>query len=486
MTIRPDPRALVAALLGLALGACGGSLYDAAGVPRLQGGSQCRADQHLCAATGNVCQAHDLDHCGSACAVCTTGIQGATATCEPGGGDFQCGYRCAAGLFKCTSGCCQPTAVAAGGDQSCAVTTDGSVQCWGANLSGQLGRPGVGGPVPQQVTGFSSGVTALAVGRHHACAIRSGTVWCWGDDQLGQLGDGAAISSGPTPVSAGLTSLPGSARLVAGADHTCVLSAGSVRCWGANAKGQLGTGAGTVGVNLPAPSAPAILTGVDELAARADNTCARQGGQVQCWGANGSGQVGSGVASAAPIPAPTPVVGLTGVTTLAVGGLHACAVVGGAAGVDGELTCWGENGKAQLGTTLGATPGTPVLAPTPARGFDSQARAVRAIAGTEFTCAARDATGLKCFGQNDQGQAGGGLNPMVEGNDLTFGGNLLGTAPDVDPGVVAGADHGCGLVDLTPLGPPTRVVKCWGRNVEGQLGRATTGTFDGSPGTVGQ
>ncbi|MBK9517017.1 MAG: hypothetical protein IPO09_06600 [Anaeromyxobacter sp.] len=473
--LAPLAAGLLAALAGLVLGACGGSLYDAAGVPKLEGGNQCNADQHLCPATGNVCQDHDLGHCGAACAVCTTTFPGASATCQPAGNDWQCGYTCAAGLFECASGCCQPAAVATGGDQACALTSDGSVQCWGANGSGQLGRTGVGGPAPGEVAGLVGGVSAVAVGGRHACAIRGGTVWCWGADDLGQLGDGAATSSGPTPVSTGLG---GATRLAAGADHTCALSGGQVRCWGANVKGQVGTGA--AGGPVTAPALVAGLGGVEELAASADTTCARSGGQVRCWGANGSGQVGSGSALPAVVTTPTLVAGLPGpAASIAVGGQHACAVVAGAAVPDDDgLSCWGANAEGQLGT--GAV-GSPLLAPTRSIGLDNNARAVLAIAGTAFTCMGKDALGLKCGGRNDQGQAGGGVDPLLDGADVSFGGNVAAAS--------AGDDHACALVDLTP--PPaasrTLVVKCWGRNAEGQLGRATVpaGAPDGAPGTVG-
>ena len=48
-----------------------------------------------------------------------------------------CDFTCNAGFFRCASqlACCPATALAAGGDTSCAVV-DGTVQCWGSNESG--------------------------------------------------------------------------------------------------------------------------------------------------------------------------------------------------------------------------------------------------------------------------------------------------------------------------------------------------------------
>jgi hypothetical protein len=72
------------------------------------------------------------------------------------------------------------TAVAAGGyqgfaaDGSCAVV-NGGAQCWGKNTYGTLGNDSTtDSPVPVQVQGLTSGVTAIARGQFHTCAIVNG------------------------------------------------------------------------------------------------------------------------------------------------------------------------------------------------------------------------------------------------------------------------------------------------------------------------
>ncbi|AKU93955.1 regulator of chromosome condensation RCC1 [Labilithrix luteola] len=86
-----------------------------------------------------------------------------------------------------------PVAIAAGGNDTCAIDADGKLLCWGANESGQLGRlDGRDGPTPRVVQGLDEQVVAVGVMDASVCALlRSGTVRCWGDNLFGQLGRGA-------------------------------------------------------------------------------------------------------------------------------------------------------------------------------------------------------------------------------------------------------------------------------------------------------
>ena len=126
------------------------------------------------------------------------------------------------------------------GDYStlCALKLDGKIACWGY-LTDQLGvafEKSTAGAVPD-----IGDATAIAVGYSHACALRKDqTVWCWGKNEVGQLGDGGNESSArPTQVA-----LPGRATaVVAASKSTCArLEDRRWYCWGENRNGQIGPG----------------------------------------------------------------------------------------------------------------------------------------------------------------------------------------------------------------------------------------------------
>jgi alpha-tubulin suppressor-like RCC1 family protein len=462
-TARPTaPRLLATVLAGLILGGCTGTLYDEAGLPALApGGTTCDFPQHVCGAGLGTCVGQTVAACGVDCQVCTATDPNATPSCVVGaGGAYGCAQACQAGFLPCAAGCCRAAAVSAGDDHACAQTSDGGLACWGKNDAGQLG-PGAAGLTsstrPIQV--FTSGVTAVAAGGRSSCAVKDGTVQCWGANESGQLGNGTTAAT-TLVVSTGLT---GATALAVGGRHACAVvgTGAAVRCWGANDHGQLGTGDKA---SHPSPVASLVTASATALSAAGDDTCAVAGGAASCWGYDAEGQTGFGADPTVPRPdRPTPRVVPLGGTAIgvAVGRKHACATASVGGGT--PLLCWGSGGEGEMGD--GATT-TPVLSPVHATVIDNSTPGQTAVftAGEAFTCGAKAGeVSLICNGRNDQEQCGVAppSGTVTSRSDIGFGGTVVA--------VSAGRAFTCALVEVGG-----QVVKCWGINDAGQLGRATT------------
>ena len=288
------------------------------------------------------------------------------------------------------------SAVTAGDYHTCARKSDGSLWCWGANGTGQLGLGTVGQEnSPVEVTALGNTVIAAAAGSQHTCAQKSdGSLWCSGGNGNGQLGDGTTVSTS-SPIQ--VTALGHAVTTVAaGSFHTCARkNDGSLWCWGRNIEGQLGDGTTT------SQSSPIEITAlghaVTTVAAGSFHTCARKSdGSLWCWGHNPSGQLGDG--STTDKSSPIEVIALgNAVVAFAAGAQHTCA-----RSVDGSLACWGANEFGELGD--GTTTGTSSPVEVTALG-----NAVTTVAaGAMHTCARKSDGSLWCWGYDAFGQLGDG------------------------------------------------------------------------------
>jgi alpha-tubulin suppressor-like RCC1 family protein len=337
------------------------------------------------------------------------------------------------------AGAASATSVTSGGDFSCAVTEAGAAMCWGYSATGQLGTGVIDGPdicgggssneypcakSPVQVTGLTSGVKSVSAGDSFACAVMTDdTVKCWGRNDFGQLGSGALgpdscsdifgtnLQCSTTPVD--VTGLTDVDRVDAGVNHACALTnGGGVFCWGYGALAQLGD--------------------------------------------NGPDQCGSTECSLAPIGTPFQ----NGVKDLAVGGFHTCII-----SQQDEALCWGNNDFGQVGSGVvgpdDCFAGRTFKCSRDAAAVEGLMSGVTDItAGTNHACAIHNSV-VKCWGYNGQYQ----LARDEPDSCANISSECFSRSPVTIPGVggemiEAGDEHTC-----VSSGSE---IQCWGRNL-GQL-----------------
>jgi hypothetical protein len=393
------------------------------------------------------------------------------------------------------------TAVAAGNAHACALMTDGTVRCWGANYRGQLGDGTTTyRSAPVEVEGLRD-IQAITAGDRHTCALRrDGTVWCWGSNDLGQLGRagvgrrtrlGWAGDYAARP--AAVTGLGRVAAIAAGATYGLALSeGGAVEFWG-----QMGLPLDGPDIHEPFRLS---VSGVNQIAARDGIACALGRDGASCWGpdvfriaggrtagpfdlvsldeATAWDPVSIGMDFVCGVDAagrarcsgePTSlghagrrarfemydrdvlVEGLADVTTLS-GRSQACAVVR-----DGRVACWGRDTFAALRPNPDRPPaGThdrhsePVLHKRPVW-IAGLADAVQVAVGPASACAVTRSGRVRCWGENGYGQLGDATTEASEQpTEVRF---CAETSTPVFPQAPEGASLIAALQRDTCLGP---------------------------------
>jgi alpha-tubulin suppressor-like RCC1 family protein len=248
------------------------------------------------------------------------------------------------------------TAISAGWNHTCAITSAGVAKCWGDGWEGELGDNSTANSVaPVDVQNLPSTMAGVACGDAFSCGRESsGALTCWGEDSFGCLGDAyAAGTQSLVPVN--VEYITDATKLITGTLHACAItSAGGLQCWGYGGYGALGNG-NTSDMPVPVP-VQGLSSGVVDVAAGLDDTCAvTSAGAVLCWGQNTYGQLGDNSTTQSLVPAA--VQGLSsGFTTVSVGDSHACAVAS-----TGAVWCWGYNANGQLGNSSTTPSLVPVL-----------------------------------------------------------------------------------------------------------------------------
>lgn len=137
------------------------------------------------------------------------------------------------------------SSVGISGSNTCGIRTDDTLWCWGPNASGQLGTGTTRASTSPVQVGQDRDWRQVSLrgdnGTTSACAVRvDGTLWCWGANDSGQLGNGTTDRSlVPTRVDQ-TRSWSG---VEVGVGFACgVKNDGSQRCWGRNDARELGNG----------------------------------------------------------------------------------------------------------------------------------------------------------------------------------------------------------------------------------------------------
>jgi hypothetical protein len=205
-------------------------------------------------------------------------------------------------------------------------------------------------------------------------------------------------------------------------------------------------------------------------------------GALFCWGENGQGQLGraelGALASRPPVVAGRPrfngsyapmwVETPARLRAVSAGGEHSCGLT-----ADGRAYCWGANESGQLGnglehrrTSRGISWGLSVRT----RGLSAVKGDLRysaVSAGLAHTCAIAIGGKAYCWGANPEGQLGDGSRQDTDVPTAVQGALTFAT-------ISAGARHTCGV---TTAG----TVYCWGGNLKGQLGTGVRDSVRAEP-----
>ena len=350
-----------------------------------------------------------------------------------------------------------------GTSHSCSILDNGSAICWGRDNEEQLGDGGGNSyhqrPEASIISPDDSTFQAIYAANYRTCALTSsGSLYCWGDNTEGQAGDGttnrysnpvmpADIPQNRTIVTAGV-----------GWRHTCaILDDGSLMCWGRDSSGALGNGQdetssqySPVNVELPANR------NVVDVGVGYDNTCVLfDDGGIMCWGKDNEGQNGDG-GSNLPTSSPGSNVALPeerSAVSLSVGAQHSCAVLDNA-----SLVCWGWNGYGTIGDNTTTNAHVPVFVELP-----NGAKVIDVDAGIHHTCAVLENQTVNCWGRNWL-RTVGGEGPYSKNTKILLPRHVEGTSSVVK--VETSERHTCTLAE-------NGTISCWGQGDQGALGVGT-------------
>lgn len=385
--------------------------------------------------------------------------------------------------------------IASGAQFSCALTTVGTVKCWGRNDLGQLGdgtNTSRNAPLDVVAIGASAGgapltnVVDVSAGSNHACAVRANTtVVCWGANTYGQLGSGQAqtLEGGPayvpSPVvvlgvgqSVGGSALTGATSVDVGYQRSCaVLSTGQARCWGYDLNGGLGgaydgNAVASTPLVLRAPSSTSALEPIADISVDRLSCAVMTGGNAVCWGDNSTFGSPFTVLEVA-----SPTVPMSDVTGVDTSSGHACFVKS-----TGQVACMGTNTNGQLGEGTTTSSGKSAKYVLTSLGGPQLSGATGVSVADGSSCARLSDQSVSCWGSNVYGRLGLGTGssasrisypaPVVPNGAASGSSALTGLSA-----VSLGSGHGC-------VRASDGLVSCFGANPHGEIALGVNANYE--------
>ncbi len=345
--------------------------------------------------------------------------------------------------------------IASGALHNHGIKSNGTLWASGVNTNGQLGDGTTTSRFNPVQIGSGTNWVMVSAGSAYSLAIKTdGTLWAWGSNLTGNLGDGTVIDK-LSPVQIG-TATNWKTVSAGGGFNLAIKTDGTLWAWGANGYGQLGNG-GFTQVNSP------IQIGSDNswvyISAGGYHSLAiKSNGTLWGWGRGTSGQLGDGSVS----EKYSPIQIGTGTNWKRV---DACYFHSLGVKTDGTLWAWGRNMEGQVGDGTLIQKNIPTQSGT-------------ATNWANVTGGLNHSIGIKAdgtiwgWGFNSYGQLGNGAQVMTNSTPIQAGSATNWML------VEAGTYHTMSIKNDASLW-------AFGRNMDGQLGDGTTGTFQLSPKQIG-
>ncbi|MBA3890080.1 MAG: hypothetical protein H0X64_06085 [Gemmatimonadaceae bacterium] len=312
----------------------------------------------------------------------------------------------------------------------------------------------------------------LALGDRTTCVLDAqDAVLCWGSNEPSDgFPYGSRQVTTRTPVETGVAGLAGLSA--GGGPHFCGVDAsGNARCWGPNGYGQLGAGFHGGAGPVGGVAVTGGITWRTITVGRISTCGVSTSGEGYCWGNNSTFSVGNDTVNVMRVAQPVRISGGLIFNSVVAGWNHNCGIT-----TSGDAYCWGSNNHGKLGIGVEPSADTIINHRTPKLVAGGH-RWVQLASGSVNTCGITITGEAYCWGYNGTGQLGDGTTTSRSAPVAVSGGHRF-----VDISVGTGFGHSsfpypAGMAqagaNFTCAVSRTGEPYCWGWNGDGQLGNGS-------------